>query len=463
MSIRIIILCLSLGISLELPAQNILKGIPDSKFRSPENIPCYKPAYAENILSNFPVNFFQSHYSRKGQRQALSNLIATDSTYEFTSPLDSVPVMKREQRYSEDAALLLLKEFRWDSGISGWTPNRKQVHNYDITGNEKFLFTFEWNDDLSQWIKDAKDSLVYDDKNTHIDYYMEWVENEWIIVRKFIQQWDDLKRYILYAHYDFDTLSNEWQGCCKNEYYYDEEENMNLELQYSWDRDQKDFILWGREESAYNATGEVTERIRYLLDEGSGEWVNWEKREFSNRSEMGHTMDYFLWDLILQQWILKNTSDYFFDTSGNFLGMESFDYDQDSEVPVSGFKFWNTLNEEGLLMVLTNYQWDVAKKEWYVIRKNFHQYENPLITYLPPPNNEEFKIYPNPADSYIFISGSPESGQVSVKIYTIEGNLIFDKSCENEMADISWLSPGLYLLQLNRPRGKPIIKQLFKK
>jgi hypothetical protein len=461
MIIRIIIFCLSLGISLELPAQIVSEEIPGSNFRFPENIPCYKPIFQENTLFNLPWNFVQSHYSRKGIIKELPYLIAIDSLYEFISPLDSIPVTKRERRYSEDAALLLLKEYRWNNEIPGWTPKQRQVHNYDITGREQFLFTFEWDDDLSQWIKYAKDSLVYNNTNSEIDYYMEWVQNKWIFVRKSIQQWDDLNRYILYAHYDFDTLSNEWQGCCKNEFYYDEEGKMIQELQYSWDTNLQDFIVWGKQESAYDDAGEVMVSIRFLSDESSGEWINWEKREFSYHPDGSQTMDFFNWDLSLEQWILKTRSDYFVDEAGNFLGMESFDYDQDTEIPIQGFKFDYVLNDQGLQMLETYYRWNVEKEEWYVTSKYFHQYGYPVITYLNEPENEEIVIYPNPTNDHFFIDTAEKFGEASLQIYTIQGILMLDQSNRSGMVDISTLPAGLYLLQLNLPGRNPVIKQLI--
>jgi hypothetical protein len=463
MCIRIFILCLSISIAVRVHAQNAWDLNRDTDLRSHEKIPCDDLFSMGKELSNSPWNFSVDRNTRSGSMNELPYFVSLDYLYEFNSPQDSIPGRKREQRFDDNNNLILLKEYLWDSLAWGWIPKRKQVHSYDATGQERLIVSFEWDGGSNKWINYAKDSLVFDDPDTQMDYYLEWDENKkaWIFLRKIIEQFNDSQQLTDYSLFYYDSISIEWYGCCKNEFQFDEQGNMILELQYSWDNDLQDFSLWGKGELEYDETGELKEYIRYQLDEVSKEWINWEKRTYSNFTDQIRTMEYYSWDINLQQWILKITYRNYFDEKGNYIGMESFDFDPDQETPVSGFKFHYTLNEEDLLMLETDYLWDPDIEDWYVTSKYFYHYENPVITHLQEAQDEKIVIFPNPSDSYLFISGSIEGA--SIQLFSLQGNLILDKRFRNEVFDVSGLSPGIYLLQLSRPKEKPLKMPFIKR
>ena len=65
-------------------------------------------------------------------------------------------------------------------------------------------------------------------------------------------------------------------------------------------------------------------------------------------------------------------------------------------------------------------------------------------------NSAELYIYPNPANSMLYFSDPPEENSL-ISIYRIDGTRIFQSyssSAETEI-DISYFSPGMYILKIN--------------
>ncbi len=72
-------------------------------------------------------------------------------------------------------------------------------------------------------------------------------------------------------------------------------------------------------------------------------------------------------------------------------------------------------------------------------------------------------IYPNPASDYIRIELPASMGNqpFNVSIYTVQGRLVYQEKCRNQMVPVDHLLPGLYLLRMDFMGMKPAIKKLL--
>lgn len=62
--------------------------------------------------------------------------------------------------------------------------------------------------------------------------------------------------------------------------------------------------------------------------------------------------------------------------------------------------------------------------------------------------SSDFKVYPNPASSFLKIESSQEMNHY--QLFTLEGRLVLSGCCRNgESINVSDLSKGLYLIQVN--------------
>lgn len=74
--------------------------------------------------------------------------------------------------------------------------------------------------------------------------------------------------------------------------------------------------------------------------------------------------------------------------------------------------------------------------------------------------NEEFLIYPNPADNYIYISGIDNSLNTKIQIFNSIGSLVLSEDLvKSEKVDISGLLSGLYFIKYNNSVKQIIINR----
>ncbi len=69
----------------------------------------------------------------------------------------------------------------------------------------------------------------------------------------------------------------------------------------------------------------------------------------------------------------------------------------------------------------------------------------------------DFTLYPNPADNFLFINSS-DNNYTRISVFSIEGQVLIQKSLVNNVIDISNLSKGVYIIRLENSGGMIISK-----
>jgi uncharacterized protein (TIGR02145 family) len=82
-----------------------------------------------------------------------------------------------------------------------------------------------------------------------------------------------------------------------------------------------------------------------------------------------------------------------------------------------------------------------------------------LLTGIAEVNEDEILVYPNPANSTLFINGLTEDSKIS--IYDMNGKMIFNKKILNGQIDIGNFQSGVYTMKIETLKGK--INKIFVK
>jgi|GEM_PF-985447 len=69
-------------------------------------------------------------------------------------------------------------------------------------------------------------------------------------------------------------------------------------------------------------------------------------------------------------------------------------------------------------------------------------------------------IYPNPVKDYMFLDGMILPGDV--RIYTLEGRLVYDQPFKNKRIDVGDLTPGMYLVECRYRNNQRAYKKILK-
>ena len=90
-------------------------------------------------------------------------------------------------------------------------------------------------------------------------------------------------------------------------------------------------------------------------------------------------------------------------------------------------------------------------------------YANGFVKRLPVSINNMssgFNVYPNPANNYIMLPEKQQVTNSNILIYNILGKLVLHSNIQSNRLDISQLSPGFYVLEINT-KGSPSAKSSF--
>ena len=93
---------------------------------------------------------------------------------------------------------------------------------------------------------------------------------------------------------------------------------------------------------------------------------------------------------------------------------------------------------------------------------NIAVYGTPLSLAVIENTTPKYSVFPNPFSDVVNVIGINETQNVAFKLYTIDGKLIKNGNVENAQVNLSDVSQGIYLLQLNSD-GKTETKKIIKK
>lgn len=108
----------------------------------------------------------------------------------------------------------------------------------------------------------------------------------------------------------------------------------------------------------------------------------------------------------------------------------------------SGFKFLNWTNNGKIVTSAASYSFNISGNTELIANFDFETNNIKTIN-----SQGNYKIYPNPSNGIVKITGLPDNAYLSATIYSSDGRTLIRKDIGNEaetIIDISKLNPGLY-------------------
>ena len=342
--------------------------------------------------------------------------------------------------YDSHNNLIIQTYFSWNLD---WEISMKVNYTYNVNNKvTEDLYQF-WNSTSNQLENFTKNSYTYTSGKPAETINQKWENNQWVNKYKYVYTYNNDNLPILSMNYAWDGLqwvnddretltynannkvaeilsedrvNSEWKNDYKYVYTYDVNNKISTEITYKWNGS------WGEED-----------RTEYVFD--------------SNGNMLSQT-GYYLGNS-------NDKTEYIYDFSSfmsNFIhpfnDKTGFDYF------IVDFPYVNKL------LSTNGFIFNSLTNSFEINNKTTYNYDNAIVL-----SNEQFEIenkkiiaFPNPAKSYIEISGLDKSE--NYKIYTVSG-IEVDKVTvsDNEKIDIQKLSNGFYFLKFNKGRVVKILKK----
>ncbi|MCQ2323757.1 MAG: hypothetical protein MJZ53_02760 [Paludibacteraceae bacterium] len=137
----------------------------------------------------------------------------------------------------ETDALSNVKTYAWDSSLSDWNLNREEVYEYDGKGNNiVYISKGYMGGVISFGNKTVNEYNEVSQLLSSITYGWDAVAADFVTPQsKSVNEFDDFGNCTFFASYSWNSEASDWYATSKNEFEYDENNNLTLERYYFYD------------------------------------------------------------------------------------------------------------------------------------------------------------------------------------------------------------------------------------
>jgi len=399
---------------------------------------------------DFKTKYKQHLRSTSSATQKMDSIIAVewDST---TSQWENY--RKHEYTYDSNGNNIVYIYSKWDSTTSQWENFYKREYTYDANGTRTSFISSLWNSTTTQWENYGKDEYTYD-ANGNMTFYLEssWesTSSQWRNMWKREYTYDANGNMTSYIRSHWNRTTSQWENSDKVEYTYDANGNESIEIYSQWNSDSSQWENSDKYEYTYDANGKMTVYIYSEWNSTTSQWENSWKGELTYDANGNNTVEIdSKWNSTTSQW----------ENSYKYENTYDLGYLADDLI-LPDYLYYDFSVSVNKLTGYTEYDYDGTT--WVNKEERTFYYSDVSATSVPEVDNNAYTVYPNPASESVTFEIPEPSINTTVDIFTIHGKKILSQRLNNHTVDVSNMSKGIYLYQLNIDNkiynGKLIIK-----
>jgi hypothetical protein len=345
-----------------------------------------------------------------------------------------------------------------------WIGDMKMQWAYDISGKLTSEINFEWINSFEDWELSRRSDYKYDSRGNislELIHIHDIISNNWILSRR-IECSSDINGNITSRICSkFDSLLGDWVGSYKIDYTYNSSGEEIEFVQYNWEFQLNDWIPMFRIEMDYSPRSLLAV---YIWNEDRNDWIgNWKRETLYNDHNDYYFDAYYEWDHLTNNWYIQDgyKAEITYNLSDQLESSINYSWDSVSLswLPVSKEKILFNNKGDITMEVLNN--WDVNASQWILVYKRFYHYRVGYVTGLAKTVFNQIKIYPNPAGSYLYISGLDQPA--TIDLHTVHGILVFHTRILYDFLDISIIPQGIYIINMRSDNGQIYSGKIIKK
>ena len=248
------------------------------------------------------------------------------------------------------------------------TPKEKKLYKYN---DNKELLSFRkylWNSSGSIWQGVEREEWEYDNSNNvTLNIVYDWNDtiNNWVGRYKRERAFDARGNQTLSALYLWCRDDNDWEGKSKNEYVYAiREAHPTTTATYNWNKEKKDWETVRMEESYYNRYEDFVYRIEYKGVDGDWKPKSKNDRYYNVKRQTAGGHSY-IWDDAKNDWITKSKYENTYDALGRRTSHIQYQWKEE-------YNRWAGLKTEYIYKSeekrekpeIIKYQWNDITNEW---------------------------------------------------------------------------------------------------
>jgi hypothetical protein len=411
-------------------------------------------------------------------RMEPSEVYLMDSTigYRFDPPYDSLSRMRTLYIYDEENRKYSYELMFRSPSDTIWAYYTKVIYTFD---DENYIVQAVYYQGHNQdWTLRFKDEYEYDDNHRGtITISSNWDAgtNQYVFSTKYESTYDENGNRITHLLCTFDTAINDWKNLWNEEYTYDIEHRLIMDVGYWWNNDGQ---FWsGADSTVYQYTNGNESKYYYVSDSTGWRpslkyittWDNTQKRSIDSYKYIGNSEWLFnkteettyneLGNIILQEsyklsefdslWKGDIKKEYIYNEQNQLLATNQYSWSQSTGLWVDHVNSINVYDEYGVKFYTCFFVWDNALSLWYKDSSQLFYYSSTSSIGDSELPHLFVQVFPNPCRNQISIDfESNENECADYQIFSVTGKLVDAGSVEKaNPISVEKLNSGLYLIQ----------------
>ncbi len=379
---------------------------------------------------------YLSQYSGDSRKRVLDSdfekLDSTISRVVFDGQLQNF--YKEFFEYDVNGNLIRNIDYSWNSQTQTWVNDQRWDFVYNEAGQVTTVTGYVWSS--GQWVLDTRETVAYDENGNATEYQ---VQQRNVDAGQWVNDFRNIRTYSgenrLTSSSDFIWSGSAWVPISLTNYEYNQQGQLILETEYVLNDDNQ--VASERSLYEYDSNGNRTEQ---LIQTWNGDWTD-QSRHLYVYNENNQLIEETIQRYQASVWVNET----------RFVYSYSFTADESNlKLPV----FFYELNGETDVNALANseeFRWDAGSNTWELVAErqlSFSEFESPITGYKQVAS-AQLSIYPNPTSEGIWIATASAGKSVQVEVYSLQGQMLFQKSLTNQsFMSMDMLDKGTYLLKI---------------
>lgn len=341
---------------------------------------------------------------------------------------------KYENLYDEQGNQTLASYYTWDGETNQWKgQNNLTESSYDVHGNATLVIIKKWDESLNQWVNSSKSEYSYNETGLRLQS----ITSEW------------------------DSTNGDWIHASKTEYSFNENGASTGVIEYEWDNEESVWVNSWQHEIIYDAHGNIFQFILLQVDTASKELHVSAKEEFTyNGDNKQILMEYSTLNENgrLVVFIKQETA---YDAFGNVILKTTYLLDEQSAEFIISDKSEYIYNESGdkLIEESSSSYYDGIP---FVYQTNYYYSIHSIASAIDIETTSPV-LYPNPFNDHLSFQLIKNYKHITFELFNFQGQKVMSKPLINsETINVASLASGVYFYRLSIDnkihRGKLIKK-----
>lgn len=364
--------------------------------------------------------------------------------------------------------------YEWDEDISEWIKYRKEEHIYD----EMLQYTneYHWDEYDNQWEMSDIQEFIFNSNGNIIEIS----EYEDVKTEKYVLSYDNSEKLDYGIGYERDDAGSEWEMTDSTNYSFDENEKIISEIDYEWNGTTSEWEKDSKHEYSYDESGNMINVKKFEWSEVNSEWIEdeseieeyfydengyltfqktgYETMKYNYDVNSNMTQELFgSWDPETDEGLEEEATrkiEFSYDLSVD-LDELILPFNDDNE-PLSEPLFIELVNDLVEHLIFNNKPVEMISYDrddndaWEPEIRAICYYSEQNTTQINSVNTTIFQMYPNPVDNFVQLELNNGYETITIQLFDIQGRRLLNKEISNnEKIDLSDLNRGIYLYSIN--------------